>query len=112
MEAELLTVLGRIPAPEDRDVSSQLEGIEKYIYISHTQKYKHTYTGAHMGCACVTMYGCVCIGPRARSSGSARSSFRRDSLGSPEYRPSWRRQSKKHQTSRQCVFDLLVFLCV
>ena len=29
MEAELLTVLGRIPGPDDRDVATQLETIEK-----------------------------------------------------------------------------------
>jgi hypothetical protein len=29
MEAELLTVLGHIPAPDDRDVPTQLENIER-----------------------------------------------------------------------------------
>lgn len=29
MEAELLTVLGHIPAPDDRDVASQLENVER-----------------------------------------------------------------------------------
>ena len=45
MEAELLTVLGRIPAPEDRDVSSQLEGIERYVY--HTLRNTNTHTLEH-----------------------------------------------------------------
>ena len=29
MEAELLTVLGRIPAPDDRDLATQLDSIER-----------------------------------------------------------------------------------
>ena len=29
MEAELLTVLGRIPAPDDRDLATQLANIER-----------------------------------------------------------------------------------
>ena len=29
MEAELLTVLGRIPAPDDRDLATQLTNIER-----------------------------------------------------------------------------------
>ena len=31
MEAELLTVLGRIPAPDDRDMATQLAAIERSV---------------------------------------------------------------------------------
>ena len=41
MEAELLKVLGHIPAPDDRDVATQLENIERSRIIISSYTVSH-----------------------------------------------------------------------
>lgn len=80
MEAELLTVLGRIPAPEDRDVATQLANIERSPFTTVTiQSYRMM----------IILY----TDRRRKSVKLARKSFRKEDLSSPGFRPSLKKQS-------------------
>ena len=103
MEAELLTVLGHIPAPDDRDVPTQLENIER----SRTAWTIYSDILCH-----VVGVVCVYVGPRTGSCRVARSSFRRDGLGSPDSRLNWRRQSKTTVYDSQEHTGFLCCVCV
>ena len=73
MEAELLTVLGRIPAPDDRDLATQLTSIERSVYACSLE---------------VALLNFVHIGAKIKSCRQVRSSFRKGDLSSPDSRPS------------------------
>ena len=102
MEAELLTVLGHIPAPDDRDVPTQLENIIERSRVIRTM---------FSDMCQVVGFVCVYVGPRTGSCRVARSSFRREGLGSPDSRLNWRRQSKTTVYDSQEHTGFKVFLC-
>ena len=98
-----MTVLGHIPAPDDRDVPTQLENIERSrtVWTIYSDILCH-----------VVGVVCVYVGPRTGSCRVARSSFRREGLGSPDSRLNWRRQSKTTVYDSQEHTGFLCCVCV